>query len=33
LKIKVLDNKDDWVEIELIDGKSGWIPNSSLRII
>mgnify|MGYP003997575641 FL=1 len=33
LKIKVLDTKDDWVEIELIDGKSGWIPNSSLRII
>jgi len=31
LKVSILDTKDDWSEIELIDGKSGWIPQSSIR--
>ena len=33
LKVSVNQTSDDWVEIELLDGKSGWIALSQIRLI
>ena len=29
--VEVLDEKYQWMEIILIDGKRGWVPSNSLR--
>ncbi|WP_456408835.1 tetratricopeptide repeat protein [Caldithrix abyssi] len=33
LKVKVLRKNNDWFEIKLEDGKTGWLPQNSLEII
>ena len=33
LKVSINNSSSDWVEIELIDGKSGWIPAKQIKII
>lgn len=33
LKIRVLDKLNDWVKIQLADGKVGWIPQKSFGVI
>jgi len=33
LKVDVLDVTDDWIEIELMDGKVGWIENSEILML
>lgn len=30
-KVQIIGQDDDWVRIELIDGKDGWIPTSDLK--
>jgi len=32
-KVLILENIDNWYQIKLIDGKTGWLPSTSLRII
>ena len=33
LRVSINQAVDDWVEIELLDGKTGWIENNQLRLI
>ena len=33
LKVSVRSQSNNWVEIELVDGKTGWIPEQSIRFI
>jgi len=33
LKVSITQNSRNWVEIELIDGKSGWISGNQIRAI
>ena len=33
LKVSINQVVDNWVEIELLDGKAGWIQNSQIRLI
>ncbi|UCH62444.1 MAG: tetratricopeptide repeat protein [Fidelibacterota bacterium] len=33
LKVSVLEQSDDWYQIELLDGKSGWLPADQLRVL
>ena len=33
LKVHVKNNEIEWIEIELLDGKSGWIANSEIKLI
>jgi len=33
LKVSITQNSSNWVEIELVDGKSGWIPGNQIRTI
>ena len=33
LKINIQDQSDNWLEIELIDGKIGWIESSEIRLL
>jgi SH3-like domain-containing protein len=33
LKVSITQNSRNWVEIELVDGKSGWINGVSIRAI
>ena len=33
LKVEAGKNQDKWLEIELIDGKKGWIVNKEVRLI
>ena len=33
LKVSVNQTSKNWVEIELLDGKSGWIENHQIRLI
>jgi len=33
LKVSINQLENDWVEIELLDGKTGWIANDHIRII
>ena len=33
LKVSVNQTSEDWVEIELIDGKSGWVEDHQIRLI
>ncbi len=33
LKVNIRDKADTWVEIELIDGKTGWIPEEDIRLL
>ena len=30
-KVQIIGQDDDWVRIQLIDGKDGWIPASDLK--
>ena len=33
LRVSINQAIDDWVEIELMDGKTGWIHNNQIRLI
>jgi len=33
MKVEIHQTQDDWIEIILIDGKKGWIPAESIRIL
>ena len=33
LKVSISQLENDWVEIELLDGKTGWISNDQIRLI
>jgi tetratricopeptide (TPR) repeat protein len=33
MKVEIHKTQDDWIEIILIDGKKGWIPTESIRIL
>ena len=33
LKVSINQLESDWVEIELLDGKTGWISNDQIRLI
>ena len=33
LKVAILEQSDDWYQIELLDGKSGWLPADQLRAL
>ena len=33
LKVSINQISDEWVEIELLDGKTGWIENKQIRLI
>ncbi len=33
LKVAILEQSDDWYQIELLDGKSGWLPTDELRAL
>jgi uncharacterized protein YgiM (DUF1202 family) len=33
LKVSINQLENDWVEIELLDGKTGWISNDQIRLI
>ncbi len=33
LKVAVLNQSDNWTEIELLDGKTGWIDRSEIRLL
>ncbi len=33
LKVAILEQNDDWYQIELLDGKSGWLPSDQLRAL
>ena len=33
LRVSINQAVDDWVEIELLDGKTGWIENNQIRLI
>ena len=33
LRVSINQAVDDWVEIELLDGKMGWIENNQIRLI
>ena len=33
LKVSVNQTSENWVEIELLDGKSGWVENDQIRLI
>ncbi len=33
LKTGVLNHSDGWVEIELLDGKTGWVPEKDIRLL
>ena len=33
LKVSVNQSSEDWIEIELMDGKTGWIKNEQIRLI
>ena len=33
LRVSINQGVDDWVEIELLDGKTGWIENNQIRLI
>ena len=33
LKVSINQTADEWVEIELLDGKTGWIENDQIRLI
>ena len=33
LKISILDEVDVWKKIKLADGKTGWIPSESLKVL
>jgi len=33
LKVAILEHSDDWYQIELLDGKSGWLPTDRLRAL
>ena len=32
-KVYVLDELDDWKKIELIDGKTGWVPSGEIKLL
>ena len=32
-KVKVLDSVDDWKKIKLVDGKIGWVKNTTIKIL
>ena len=31
LKVAILDDRDEWRQVELLDGKSGWLPAGQIR--
>ena len=33
LRVSINQTADEWVEIELLDGKTGWIENNKIRLI
>ena len=33
MKVEIHKTQDDWIEIILIDGKKGWVPAESIRIL
>ena len=33
LRVSINQTADEWVEIELLDGKTGWIENNQIRLI
>ena len=33
LKVSVNQSSEDWIEIELMDGKTGWVKNEQIRLI
>ena len=33
LRVSINETTDKWVEIELLDGKTGWIENDQIRLI
>ena len=33
LRVSIIQAVDEWVEIELLDGKMGWIENNQIRLI
>ena len=33
LRVSISHSVDNWVEIELLDGKMGWIENNQIRLI
>ena len=33
LRVSINQAVNDWVEIELLDGKTGWIENNQIRLI
>ena len=33
LRVSINQIADEWVEIELLDGKMGWIENNQIRLI
>ena len=33
LRVSISHTVDNWVEIELLDGKTGWIENNQIRLI
>ena len=33
LRVSINHTADEWVEIELLDGKTGWIENNQIRLI
>ena len=33
LRVSINQTADEWVEIELLDGKTGWIENDQIRLI
>jgi SH3-like domain-containing protein len=32
-KVRILDQDSEWLKIELIDGKQGWVPSENIGII
>ncbi len=33
LKVAILEQRDDWLQIELLDGKAGWLPSAQVRAL